>query len=30
VVIQGPGRAVNLETPERFNEEVRSFLRQVG
>jgi pimeloyl-ACP methyl ester carboxylesterase len=26
VVIPGPGHMVNLETPERFNEEVRSFL----
>jgi pimeloyl-ACP methyl ester carboxylesterase len=26
VVIEGPGHMVNLETPERFNEEVRSFL----
>jgi pimeloyl-ACP methyl ester carboxylesterase len=27
VVIDGPGHAVNLEAPERFNEEVRRFLR---
>jgi pimeloyl-ACP methyl ester carboxylesterase len=27
VVIRGPGHAVNLEAPERFNQEVRSFLR---
>jgi pimeloyl-ACP methyl ester carboxylesterase len=27
VVIEGPGHMVNMETPERFNEEVRSFLR---
>jgi pimeloyl-ACP methyl ester carboxylesterase len=26
VVIPGPGHVVNLEAPERFNEEVRSFL----
>jgi pimeloyl-ACP methyl ester carboxylesterase len=26
VVLNGPGHAVNLEAPERFNEEVRSFL----
>jgi pimeloyl-ACP methyl ester carboxylesterase len=25
-VIPGPGHVVNLEAPERFNEEVRSFL----
>jgi pimeloyl-ACP methyl ester carboxylesterase len=30
VVIPGPGHVVNIETPERFNEEVRSFLREVG
>jgi pimeloyl-ACP methyl ester carboxylesterase len=30
VVIPGPGHIVNLEAPERFNEEVRSFLRQAG
>jgi len=30
VVLQGPGHVVNLEMPERFNEVVRSFLRQVG
>jgi len=30
VVIPGPGHLVNLEAPERFNEEVRSFLRQAG
>ena len=27
VVLRGPGHLVNLEAPERFNEEVRSFLR---
>jgi pimeloyl-ACP methyl ester carboxylesterase len=27
VVFEGPGHVVNLEAPERFNEEVRSFLR---
>jgi pimeloyl-ACP methyl ester carboxylesterase len=27
VVIEGPGHMVNMETPERFNQEVRSFLR---
>ena len=27
VVLPGPGHVVNLEAPERFNEEVRSFLR---
>jgi pimeloyl-ACP methyl ester carboxylesterase len=27
VVIEGPGHVVNMEAPERFNEEVRSFLR---
>jgi pimeloyl-ACP methyl ester carboxylesterase len=30
VVIAGPGHMVNLEAPERFNEEVRSFLRDAG
>jgi pimeloyl-ACP methyl ester carboxylesterase len=30
VVITGPGHMVNLEAPERFNEEVRSFLRDAG
>ena len=27
VVIPGPGHMVNVEAPERFNDEVRSFLR---
>jgi pimeloyl-ACP methyl ester carboxylesterase len=27
VVFEGPGHVVNMEAPERFNEEVRSFLR---
>ena len=27
VVVPGPGHVINLEAPERFNEEVRSFLR---
>jgi pimeloyl-ACP methyl ester carboxylesterase len=27
VVIEGPGHMVNMETPERFNQEVRTFLR---
>jgi pimeloyl-ACP methyl ester carboxylesterase len=26
-VFDGPGHVVNVESPERFNEEVRSFLR---
>jgi pimeloyl-ACP methyl ester carboxylesterase len=26
VVIPGPGHVVNLEAPERFDEELRSFL----
>jgi pimeloyl-ACP methyl ester carboxylesterase len=30
VVWSGPGHVVNLEAPERFNDEVRSFLRDVG
>ena len=30
VVLPGPGHLVNLEAPERFNEEVRAFLRAVG
>jgi pimeloyl-ACP methyl ester carboxylesterase len=30
VLIPGPGHMVNMETPERFNDEVRSFLRGVG
>jgi pimeloyl-ACP methyl ester carboxylesterase len=30
VVIPGPGHMVNLEAPGRFNEEVRSFLRDAG
>lgn len=30
VVIQGPGHMVNMETPERFNDEVRSFLSSAG
>jgi pimeloyl-ACP methyl ester carboxylesterase len=30
VVIPGPGHMVSMEAPERFNEEVRSFLRDVG
>lgn len=30
VVIPGPGHMVNLETPERFNEEVRAFLLGAG
>ena len=30
VVIPGPGHVVNIEVPERFNEEVRSFLRRAG
>ena len=30
VVIEGPGHMVNMETPERFNDEVRSFLRHAG
>jgi pimeloyl-ACP methyl ester carboxylesterase len=30
VVIPGPGHMVNLEAPDRFNEEVRSFLRDAG
>jgi pimeloyl-ACP methyl ester carboxylesterase len=30
VVIEGPGHMVNMETPERFNDEVRSFLRGAG
>ena len=30
VVFEGPGHVVNLEAPQRFNEEVRSFLRGVG
>jgi pimeloyl-ACP methyl ester carboxylesterase len=30
VVIPGPGHMVNLETPERFNEEVRGFLLSAG
>jgi len=30
VVVDGPGHVVNLEAPERFNEEVRSFLLGVG
>jgi pimeloyl-ACP methyl ester carboxylesterase len=29
VVIEGPGHVVNLETPDRFNDEVRSFLARV-
>jgi pimeloyl-ACP methyl ester carboxylesterase len=29
VVIEGPGHVVNMEAPERFNDEVRSFLRGV-
>jgi pimeloyl-ACP methyl ester carboxylesterase len=29
VVIEGPGHVVNLEAPERFNDEVRHFLRSV-
>jgi pimeloyl-ACP methyl ester carboxylesterase len=30
VVLEGPGHVVNLEAPERFNDEVRAFLRAVG
>jgi pimeloyl-ACP methyl ester carboxylesterase len=30
VVISGPGHMVNMEAPERFNDEVRSFLRGIG
>ena len=30
VVLAGPGHVVNLEAPERFNEELRRFLRAVG
>ena len=30
VVIPGPGHMVNMEAPERFNDEVRSFLRAAG
>lgn len=30
VVIAGPGHVLNVEAPERFNEEVRSFLRHAG
>ena len=30
VVIAGPGHVLNVEAPERFNEEVRSFLRYAG
>lgn len=30
VVLPGPGHVVNLEAPERFNDEVRDFLRSVG
>ena len=30
VVFPGPGHVVNLEAPERFNDEVRAFLRAVG
>jgi pimeloyl-ACP methyl ester carboxylesterase len=30
VVVPGVGHVVNLEAPERFNEEVRAFLRAVG
>jgi pimeloyl-ACP methyl ester carboxylesterase len=30
IVFEGPGHVVNLEEPERFNDEVRSFLRGVA
>jgi pimeloyl-ACP methyl ester carboxylesterase len=30
VVLPGPGHVVNVEAPERFNDEVRSFLRDAG
>jgi pimeloyl-ACP methyl ester carboxylesterase len=30
VVIPGPGHMVNLEAPDRFNEEVRGFLTAPG
>jgi pimeloyl-ACP methyl ester carboxylesterase len=30
VVVPGVGHVVNLEAPERFNEEVRSFLLSAG
>ena len=30
VVIPGPGHMVSMEAPERFNDEVRSFLRAAG
>jgi pimeloyl-ACP methyl ester carboxylesterase len=30
VVVAGPGHVLNLETPERFNEEVRTFLLGAG
>jgi pimeloyl-ACP methyl ester carboxylesterase len=30
VVFEGPGHVVNLEAPERFNDEVRAFLRSVS
>jgi pimeloyl-ACP methyl ester carboxylesterase len=30
VVVRGVGHMVNLEAPERFNQEVRSFLHRVG
>ena len=30
VVFQGIGHVVNLEAPERFSDEVRSFLRRIG
>jgi pimeloyl-ACP methyl ester carboxylesterase len=29
VVLPGPGHVVNLEAPERFDQEVRTFLRNV-
>ena len=29
-MIPGPGHMVNMEAPERFNDEVRGFLRAAG